>query len=85
MSLLVIFEILGLFVNTLTVIGKHSLPHTDNLLRIIQMYLSMKQKVFSQSLAAFGKSNHILNILKKKMTLVAHVFPTLRTANDVVK
>ena len=66
MSLLVIFEILGLFVNTLTVIGKHSLPHTDSLLRIIQMYLSMKQKVFSQSLAAFGKSKSYFKHFEKE-------------------
>ena len=28
---------------------------------------------------------HILNILKKKMTLITYVFPTLQTAKDVLK
>ena len=51
-----ISEILGLSVNTLTVSDKHSLTDTDNLLPQIQVQLSMKQKAFSQSLAAFVKS-----------------------------
>ena len=56
LSLLVISEILGLSVNSLTVSDKHSLTDTDNLLPQIQVQLSMKQKAFSQSLAAFVKS-----------------------------
>ena len=56
LSLLVISEILGLSVNTLTVSDKHSLTDTDNLLPQIQVQLSMKQKTFSQSLTAFVKS-----------------------------
>ena len=47
MSLLVISEIFGLFVNTLTVSDKHCLPDTDNLLRQMQMQFSMNRKAFS--------------------------------------
>ena len=53
MSLLVISEILGLFVNRLTASEKYSLLHTDNLLRPIQMQLCMKQKVFLNFLLHF--------------------------------
>ena len=47
-SLLVIFKILGLFVNTLTADDKDSLLNRDNLTQPIQMQLSQKQKTFSQ-------------------------------------
>ena len=46
MSLLVIYEILQLFVNTLTADGKYSLRNSDNLMQLIQMELYEKQKVF---------------------------------------
>ena len=47
-SLLVIFKILGLFVNTLTAEKKDYLVNTDNLTEHIQMALSKKQKKISQ-------------------------------------
>ena len=43
-SLLLIFQILGLFVNTLSATEKYSLPNRDNLTQQIQMQLSKKQK-----------------------------------------
>ena len=48
MSLLVIFEILGLFVNTVTVDEKYSLLNRKNLPQPIEMKLSKKQKRFSE-------------------------------------
>ena len=33
----------------------------------------------------FGHSDSILNIFKKKMTLIAHVFLNLRTPKNVVR
>ena len=43
MSILVIFKILGLLVNTLTANGMYSLPNKENLLQPIQMQLSINQ------------------------------------------
>ena len=48
MSLLVIGQILGLFVNTLTPDDKYSLRNSEFLLQTIEMQLSKKQKTFSQ-------------------------------------
>ena len=47
MSLLMIHEILGLFVNKLTADVKYSLLKKDNLEQPIQIQLSNKQKAFS--------------------------------------
>ena len=55
-SLLVIWEILGLFVNTLTADGKYSLCNRENLPQPIQMQLSKKQRTFSELFASFLKS-----------------------------
>ena len=55
MSLLVIPEILGLLVNTLTPDGKNFLLNIESLPQPIQLQLSMKQKPFSQFFAAFLK------------------------------
>ena len=64
--LLLIFEILGLFVNILTADGKHSLLNKENLLQQIQMQLCKKQKPFSKFIAAFLKSaSHFQHFQKK--------------------
>ena len=55
-SLLVISEILGLFLNTLTTDEKYSLRNSENLSESIKMQLSKTQKTFSGLLAAFLKS-----------------------------
>ena len=57
MSLLVISEILGLFVNTLTANDKYSLHNIVNLRKSDQMELYKKQKTFSQFSAPFLKSS----------------------------
>ena len=47
-SLLVIWKILRLFVNTFTTKDKNSLLNRDNLTQPGQMQVSQKQKTFSQ-------------------------------------
>ena len=58
-SLLVIHKILGLFVDTLTVDGKHYMLNRENLTEPIQIQLFLKQKTFSEFFFASLKS--ILN------------------------
>ena len=58
-SLLVIYKILRLFVNTLTADDKHYLLNSDNLTPPIQMQLSQKQKIFLNFFLTFKES--ILN------------------------
>ena len=64
---------------------KSSLLKNDNFAQPIEMQLSNKQKGFSKSLLHFWNLAQILNILQKKMTLIACVVPKLRTGNDVVR
>ena len=47
------------------------------------MQLSNKQKTFSQTFARFRKSTSNFEPLKKKMTLIAYVFPKLEIAEDL--
>ena len=56
MSLLVICEILGLFINTLTVDDKYFLRNRENIPQPIKMHLSKKQEAFSQLFGSFLKA-----------------------------
>ena len=78
-SLLLICKILVLLVNTLAANEMYPLPITDNLTIPIQMILSRKQKLFSQFFTAFLKWSLNFTHFEKKMTLIAFVFPRLRT------
>ena len=86
-SLLVIQKILRLFVNTLIVDDKHYLLNRDNLTQPIQIQLSQKQKTFSEFFFAFSKS--ILNFKhlpkKRKMTLIADIFPKIPARKNMVR
>ena len=84
-SLLVICEILGLFVNTLSADDKYCLVNRDNLLQHIQTLLSQKQKTVSRFFCHFGNLDLILKIFKKKMTFIADVVFSLRTPKNVVR
>ena len=53
--MLVLWKILGVFVNTLTDNDKYSRLYRDNLMQPIQMLLSQKQKTFSELYSAFLK------------------------------
>ena len=84
-SLLGRCKISGLLPNTLSVDGKYSLLNRENLTQPIQMQLSWKQKTFSDFFSAFLKSSlNFEHFQKKKMTLMAQVFPKLRTTKNMV-
>ena len=84
-SVLVICKILGLFVNTMTADGKHSLLNRDNLTQPIQMQLCQKRKTFSQFFSAFLKSRLNFEHFQTNMTLIAYIFRKLQTGKDVVR
>ena len=79
MSPLVLGEIVGVFVNTLTSDGKYPVQGCENLELPIQTQLSEKQKPFSNFLFELWILYQILNILKEKMIVIANVFPKLQT------
>ena len=83
--MLVLFKILGLFVNTLSDDDKYCLLYKDNLLQHIQILLSQKQKTFSQFFSPFLKSTLNFEHFQKKMTLIADVFPKLPSKKKVVR
>ena len=82
-------KILGLFVNTLTADDKFSLLNRGRLLQHVRMQLSQNLKNFTEFFFFFffhfPNLYSILNILKKKMTLIADVFLNLRALNNVVR
>ena len=78
-SLLLTCQILGLLVNTLAADEKYPVLNRDNLTIPIEMQLSQKQKVFLNFLLLFWSLPETLNVLAKKMTLIAFVFLNLRT------
>ena len=84
-SPLVICPRLSLFVNTMTAVDKCSLPNRHNLTQPIHKELSQKLKTFSQFFVHFPNLGKILNILEKKMTLIAYLFLRLRPAKIVVR
>ena len=49
------------------------------------MHLSQKQKIFSQFFSAFFESALNFEHFKKKMTLIAYVFPKLPTTKNVLR
>ena len=51
----------------------------------IQMRLSQKQKIFSRFFPAFFESALNFEHFKKKMTLIANVFPQLPTTKNVLR
>ena len=76
-SLLLIFELLRVFIETLTADHRYSLCYIWNLQVLHQMQLSKKLKNFLNFSFHFWNVHQILNILKKKMTFIANVFPKL--------
>ena len=65
-SLLVIRKSLRLFVNTMSLIDKCSLPNTDNLMQAIHIQLSQKLKTFSRFFNVFSKSRLSFEYFQKK-------------------
>ena len=83
--MLVLWKILGLFVNTLSEDDKYCLLYKENLLQPIQILLSQKQKTFSQFFSAFLKSTLNSEHFQKKINLIADVFPKLPSAKKVIR
>ena len=75
--MLVLWNILRLFVNTLTDDDKYCPLYRENLTQPIQILLSQKQKTFSAFFYAFLKSTLNFKYFQKKVTLIADVFPKL--------
>ena len=67
MSPLVLGEILGVFVNTLTADGKYPVQGCENLQLPIQMQLSDKQNNFSQFFVPFVESSSNFEHFEKKI------------------
>ena len=72
-------EILEVLVNTLTADDKYPVWDCENLQFPIQMQLSQKRKIFLDFLFHLWNLHQILNIFKKKMIVIANVFPKLKT------
>ena len=83
--MLVLRKILGLFVNTLSEDDRYCLLYKDNLLEPIQILLSQKQKTFSQFFSPFLKSTLNFEHFRKKINLIADVFPKLPSAKKVIR
>ena len=84
-SLLVIWKILRLFINTFTPGDSYFLLNRGNLRQPIQMQLSRKQKVFSNFFFKFWDLHWIVNIFNKKITLIATFFWKLQTPKNEVR
>ena len=74
-SLLVIFEILGLPVNTLTANDKYRLCYSGDWQQSFQIQLSKKQKTFPDIFSPFLKAISNFKTFEKMMTFLAYVFP----------
>ena len=83
--MLVLWKSLRLFVNTLTDDDKYCLLYRDNLTQTIQILLSQKEQTFSQFFSAFLKSTLNFEHFQIKMTLIADVFPKLRSPKKVIR
>ena len=84
-SLLVICKSLTLFVNTMSALDKCSLLNRDNLMQPIHMQLSQKLKTFSSFILQFRIIGQLLDIFRKKRTLVAYLFLRLGPAKNMVR
>ena len=83
--MLVLWKIVGLFVNRLTDDDKYSLLYIDNLTQPIKILLSHKEKTFSQFFSPFSKSTLNFEHFQKKMTVIADVFPKLPYPKKVIR
>ena len=82
MSLLVLVEILGVFINTLAADGKYPVKHCGNLRLPIQIQLSDKRKTFTKFFVAFMETTLNFKQLKKKIMVITNVFPKLQTVKN---
>ena len=85
MSPVVLGKILDVFVNTLSAEAKYSIEDLENLPLQIQMQLYDNWKTFSEFLFHLWNLDNILNILKKKLVVIANVFPQLMTLKKFLR
>ena len=70
----------------MTANDKYPFPDLENLLSPTQLQLSFKLKTFSNFFFCYFLNLHqILNILKKKMIVIATLFRKLQTVKDLVR
>ena len=74
-----------MFVQTLTADDKYSLLNRDNSMQSILTKLSQKLKLVLDFFLAFSKCTLNFEHFQKNMTLVAYLFPKLRTPKNVVR
>ena len=84
-SLLETWKLFSRFLNKLTADEKYSLISRDNWMQTIQMHWSQKQQIFLKFFSTFFESALNSERFQKKMTLIAYVFPKLRTTKDVLR
>ena len=84
-SLLVICKSLRLFVKTMCAIDKCSLPHRHNIMEPIHIQISQKLETFCSFVLHFRNLGYILDIFRKKMTVMAYLFLRLRSAKNLVR
>ena len=85
MSLLMLRQIFGVFVNTLTAERKYLVQDGENLQLATQMQLSQNEKPFLNFLFHFWNLDQILTTLKKRMIVTANVYPKLQTLKILVR
>ena len=54
-------------------------------MQTIHMHLYQKQNIFSEFFSVFFKSALNFEHFRKNMTVIAYVFPKLRTTKDVLR
>ena len=82
---LVLGEILGVFIYTLSSYFKYPVQGCENLQLPIQMQLSKKPKSFSEFFIPFLESTSNLNYSEKTVIVIANVLPKLQTMNILVR
>ena len=84
-SLLDTWKFFRPFLNTLTANDKYSVNKNDKWMQTIQMLLSQKENNFPEFFSSFFKSALNFEDFRKKITLIAYVFPKLPTTKDVLR
>ena len=78
-SLLLKFEIIGVFVNSLTAAYKYPVPDCKNLL------FPKNQKLFLRFIVPFMEFTSNFKHFQKKKFVIANVFPKLQTDKNLVR
>ena len=80
-----IWNVLRLFVYTLTAYEKYSVLNREYLTQPIHMHLSIKRKDFLKFFSGISKPTLSLEHFQKKITLIANVFLKLQTPKKAVR